>query len=105
MAFSCPSKVPLGSVSSASTSNTSLPAQQRQLGLAALCGQWLDEELMGAETEQCAACGPASLWGRPGVPMPSKMNHEFCVCQNTPSLALRAHASSVGLEIPGELLL
>lgn len=39
MAFSCPFKVPLGSVFSASTSNTSLPALQCQLGLAALCGQ------------------------------------------------------------------
>lgn len=95
MAFSCPSKVPLCSVSSASTSDTSLPALQPQLGLAALCrreqgGQWLDGELMGAEMEQWAACGPVSLRGRRGVPMPSKVNPEFCVCQNTPSIALRA---------------
>lgn len=79
MAFSCPSKVPLRSVSSASTSNTSLPALQPQLGLAALCrreqgGQRLDGELMGAEMEQWAAWSCISVGPAWCVPMPSKMN-------------------------------
>ena len=109
MAFACPFKVPLGSVSSASTSSTSLPALQCPLGLAALCGQErggqrLDGTLMGAEAEQRAGCGPAALWGGL-VSRPSKMSSQFCVDQNTPSIALGAHATSVGLQTPGEMLL